>query len=42
MQFKESMIHHMVISNGDLIDDEVEYRLSSMLTNSEVKDALRK
>ena len=31
----------MVISNGDLIDDEVEGRLSSMLINSEVKSALR-
>lgn len=41
MQFKESMIYHMVISNGDLTDDEVEGRLSNMLIKSEVKDALR-
>ncbi len=42
IQFNESMIYQIVILNGDLNDDEVEGRLSSMLINSEVKDALRK
>lgn len=39
--FKEIMIYHMVISNGDLTKDEVEGRVRSMLISSEVKDALR-
>ena len=41
VQFDESMIHQIVISNGDLTDDEVDGKVSSMLITSEVKDALR-
>ena len=42
VQFDELMIYQIVISNGDLIDDEVEGRLRDMLINSEVKDVLKK
>ena len=40
MKFKELKIRYMPMLEGDLIDDEVKDRLSSMVINSEVKGAL--